>query len=93
MSEAWPPRVREILEANPESYAELVPRGGTPARAQKVLGGTSADQLFDRPVTSRVDADGALAGLWLRLDGLDESHQIVQSAQSGTLALWHAIMS
>ena len=87
-----PPRVREILEANPDAYSELVPRGGTPARAREVLEGISADQLFDRPVTSRVDADGVLAGVWLWLDGLDESHQVVQSAQSGTLAFWHAIM-
>ena len=84
--------MREILEANPESYAELVPRGGTPDRAHAALDGTSADQLFDRKVVSRVDADGVLAGLWLWLDALDESHQIVQSAQSGTLAFWHAIM-
>jgi hypothetical protein len=92
MSEALPPRVREILERNPDAYSELVSRGGTPARAAEMLRNLSADALFDRPVTSRVDADGALAGLWLWLDGLDESHQIVQSAQSGTLAFWHAIM-
>jgi hypothetical protein len=92
MSDAWPPRIRETLDANSDAYAELVPRGGTPSRAGNVLANLSTDQLFDRPVTSRVDADGALAGLWLWLDGLDESHQIVQPAQSGTLAFWHAIM-
>jgi hypothetical protein len=92
MSEAMPPRVREILSADPDGYSELVPRGGTPARARQLLAGISPDRLFDQPVTSRVDADGALAGLWLWLDGLAESHQIVQSAQSGTLAFWHAIM-
>jgi hypothetical protein len=93
MSEALPPRVREILQAaGPDAYAQLVPRGGTPAGATKLLAGIAADQLLDRPVTSRADADGALAGLWLWLDGLDESHQIVQSAQSGTLAIWHAIL-
>jgi hypothetical protein len=90
--EAWPPRVRQILDGHPDAYAELVPRGGTPALATAALGSVSADQLFDGKVVSRVDADGALAGLWLWLDGLDESHQIVQSAQSGTLAFWHAVM-
>jgi hypothetical protein len=92
MSETFPPRVRAILDAERDAYAELVPRGGTPARARELLGSLSVDQLFERPVTSRVDADGVRAGLWLWLDGLDESHQIVQAAQSGTLAFWHAIM-
>jgi hypothetical protein len=90
--EVWPPRVREILASHPDAYAELVPRGGTPAGAKAALGSVSPDQLLDRKVISRVDADGVLAGLWLWLDALDESHQIVQSAQSGTLAFWHAIM-
>ena len=85
MSDAWPPRIREILEDNPDAYGGLVPpHGGMPARAQAQLGGLSADQLFDRTVASRLDADAALAGLWLWLDALDECHRIVQSGQSGT---------
>jgi hypothetical protein len=92
MLDTWPTRVREILDTNANAYGEVVPRGGTPARARTLLSKLSADQLFDRPVTSRPDADLTLAGLWLWLDGLDECHRIVQAGQSGTPAFWHAIM-
>jgi hypothetical protein len=94
MSDAWPPpRIRAILEDNPDAYGRLVPpHGGTPARAKAQLGGLSANDLFDRPVASRGDAEAVLAGLWLWLDALDECHRIVQSGQSGTPAFWHAIM-
>jgi hypothetical protein len=33
-----------------------------------------------------------LAGLWLRHDFLDESHQISQAIENPTLSYWHAIM-
>lgn len=45
-----------------------------------------------RPVADQQMAKGAIAGLWLRFNFLDESHTISQDLNSATGSYWHGIM-
>jgi hypothetical protein len=43
-------------------------------------------------VTDRAMADACRAGLWLRFDFLDQSHEISQEIHTPTGSFWHAIL-
>ena len=87
------PLVASILrDAGESAYGRLVVRGPAPAPARRVLAGVGAGQLLARPIKHPDDAAGALAGLWLWHDALDESHEIAQEIVSPTGSFWHAIM-
>jgi hypothetical protein len=77
--------VEELIAVNPAAYRELVPRHGPTAEARKLLERVAVDELFS-VVQRPVYAFAALGGLWLRNDGLDESHAIVQQSPAEILA-------
>jgi hypothetical protein len=81
-----------LREAGEGAYLRLVVDIPTSSRALTLLCGVSPDQLIAQPVKHTDDAKGALAGLWLWHDGLDESHRISQELVSTTGSFWHAIM-
>jgi hypothetical protein len=86
---------RKVLHARAgEAYARLVIAGGSGASAdvRKHLVGLTADTILTVPVSSRDDAEGLLAALWLWHDFLDESHTLSQSIHTPTGSFWHAIM-
>ena len=60
------------------TYDALVAAGHTPDSTRKLLGDVTPDQLFAFPIISVPAAYACLAGLWLWLDGLSESHEIAQ---------------
>jgi hypothetical protein len=87
------PRVASILrEIGPAAYAKLVVKDPTPAGALAALGDVKPQELISKPITHPDDADAALAGLWLWLDGLEECHRIAQDIVTPTGSMWHAIM-
>jgi hypothetical protein len=81
-----------LRDAGESAYRLLVVKGPTPALATQLLAGVKTEQLFSRPIKQADDAAAAMAGLWLWLDGLGESHAIAQDLVSGTGSFWHAIM-
>lgn len=81
-----------LRKAGPAAYAKLVVRGPTAPPASAALGELKPDQLVTKPIKHPDDADAALAGLWLWLDGLEECHRIAQEIVTPTGSLWHAIM-
>lgn len=79
-----------LLEAAPRS-----PLGpGTPhAAAREALAAIDVDALAaGRRVVDREMAQGAVAGLWLRHNYLDESHEISQGLSDRAGAYWHGMM-
>jgi hypothetical protein len=90
MTRARSPLADQIIAASPNAYESLLVSGGTPQSARQLLGGVSASDLIAGK--SSADAEGMLAGLWLWLDGLEESHRISQGLSSLTGSFWHAIM-
>ena len=86
------PTVAAILrDAGSSAYTRLTVSGHAPASA-RTLEGIRPEQLFARPVKHADAAAGALAGLWLWHDALDDCHKIVQDIASPTGSMWHAIM-
>jgi hypothetical protein len=51
-----------------------------------------AAALAPNKIADRTMAQACLAGLWLRLDFLDESHNISQSIHNASGSYWHGIM-
>jgi hypothetical protein len=82
MTRARSPLADQIIAASPNAYESLLVSGGTPQSARQLLGGVSASDLIAGK--SSADAEGMLAGLWLWLDGLEESHRISQGLSSLT---------
>jgi hypothetical protein len=81
-----------LREAGEMAYARLVVSGGAASQVASQLDGVRPEQLFTQPVKHADDAAAALAGLWLWVDALDESHKIAQDLVSTTGSFWHAIM-
>ncbi len=88
--DARTPLIAKIIEADPAAYGKLVVEGGTPELARQMLDGVTAEQLV--AAKSSADSQGMLAGLWLWLDGLGESHRISRGLSTQTGSFWHAIM-
>ena len=88
------PLAATILTQSGEStYGALTVNGQAPsAAASAKLKGVTPQQLFARPIKNPDDAKAALAGLWLWLDQLNESHVIAQDILSPTGSFWHAIL-
>lgn len=82
----YPAIVEEIIRANPDAYQELATTKGPSPEARKLLETLTLDQLFAVPISSPVAAYAALAGLWLRSDGLEECHKIVQQSPEELLS-------
>jgi hypothetical protein len=74
------------------SYERLTVSGATPPAARELLGGVALQQLLSSPIADAPAARAMLAGLWLRHDALDESHNISQSLATPDGSFWHAIM-
>ena len=83
---------RKLLQLDPNAYAQFVPKRNGNATAHDLLSGIQPQDLLAQPVTSRDDARGMLAGLWLWFDWLDLSHTISQQIETPTGSFWHAIM-
>jgi hypothetical protein len=74
------------------AYQKLVVKGATPASARELLGHLKPTDLLAIAIKDREETNAVLAAMWLYLDGLDESHRIVQDLVGPTGAFWHAIM-
>ena len=86
------PRALSILREGGEStYRALVVRQPSPL-ARRLVGGLQPQDLLARPIKHEEAAKACVAGLWLWLDALDESHVISQALVSNTGSFWHAIM-
>ncbi len=72
----YPPIIEQIIALNP--LPELSPPHGPSQEVRHLLQGIKLDELFPSPIVSHTAAYACLAGLWLRVDGLEECHQIVQ---------------
>jgi hypothetical protein len=87
------PLAEKILrEQKPSAYQKLVVRGATPQTARELLSHLQPADLLSVAVQDQDEAKAVLAAMWLYLDGLDESHHIVQNLVGPTGAFWHAIM-
>ena len=87
------PFARQVLSLNlSDSYRRLVVHGDGNAEAKKLLSSATPKQMLSGLLRSEDDANAMLAGLWLWLDWLDESHHSSQSLHSATGSFWHAIM-
>jgi hypothetical protein len=92
MTDARSPLTAKIVISNPDAYRALTIASPTPQDAHSLLDGVTAQQLLTAPLKSDDAGQSLLAALWLWLDGLHESHAIVQNSSSETAAFWHAIM-
>lgn len=70
------PLAHQICNAAP--YERVVVRGPAPTDAHHLLDTVAPDQLLAVPVAAPPYAAALLGALWLRHDGLDECHRIVQ---------------
>jgi hypothetical protein len=90
---------------NPRSYgpaiAAVLERDMTPAlnsgtpdeSSRAALAGLDAESIVaPRRLMNRPMAMCCLAGLWLRHDFLDESHQIIQEIETPSGSYWHGIV-
>jgi hypothetical protein len=70
--------VNKVLATS--TYDQLVPDAGPPAAAREMLRGATPEQLLIVPLAEAAAGDAMLAGLWLWVDGLHESHEIAQKS-------------
>jgi hypothetical protein len=80
-----------LRQAGDSAYRRLVVHD-RPNSAATLVAGIEPLELIALPVKHPDDAKAALAGLWLFLDALDESHRLSQEIVSSTGSFWHAIM-
>ena len=86
-------KARETLRLNAASaYSVLVPTAPGSAEARALLESLAPDQLLNRFTSNRRDGQAMLAGLWLWLDFLDDSHTLSQANETANGSFWHAIM-
>jgi hypothetical protein len=84
---------RQLLRLDAENaYLRLVVDSPGNLAAKSMLESLSAGDLIDGPIINRSDAQGVMAGLWLRHDWLEESHRISQQIETSSGSMWHAIM-
>lgn len=86
----YPPVIAELL-----AVPSRMPLGpGTPDRAaaDKLRRLDAAAVFAPAAVRDPAMAGACLAGLWLRFNGLDESHGISQDVDTPEGSFWHAIM-
>ncbi|HMB95262.1 MAG TPA: hypothetical protein VKK61_04410 [Tepidisphaeraceae bacterium] len=86
---------RQLLRLDAEhAYLRLVVDSPGNLAAKSMLESLSAGDLIDGPIPiiNRSDAQGVMAGLWLRHDWLEESHRISQQLETSSGSMWHAIM-
>jgi hypothetical protein len=81
-----------LRQAGPDAYGRLVISGKDPLASVQSLHGVALEKFFSRPIKHEDDAQAAIAGLWLWVDDLEESHKIAQEIVSTTGSLWHAIL-
>lgn len=81
-----------LRDAGEGAYSKLVADGNPPVALVRQLKALRGADLLTAPVKHADDAAAALAGLWLWIGDLDESHKIAQEIVSSTGSLWHAIV-
>jgi hypothetical protein len=87
---SYSPAVSGLVAAAPLN--ELGPGRPDESRRQ-ILAGLTPERLVEpQRLAHRQMAQAALAGLWLRYDFLDESHEISQGLENPTGSYWHGIM-
>jgi hypothetical protein len=91
------PLAMQLLNTPDDAYRNLVVHGSITPIASQVLPGLSGAELLKIAPQSTEYAQAVLAGLWLRHDGLEECHQVVQKVPlqpevAATFNFWHAIM-
>jgi hypothetical protein len=90
LMDTYPPAIAELL-----AIPTPMPLGpGTPDRgAADKLRGLDAAAVFAPAAVRQPEMAGAcLAGLWLRFNCLDESHNISQGLHTPEGSFWHAIL-
>jgi hypothetical protein len=90
MSDDYPPAIAELLAiAHPVSLGPGSPNREAGDQLQRL----DAARLFGPALIRDQDmAMACLAGLWLRFDFLDRSHEISQGIDTPAGGFWHAIM-
>jgi len=88
--ESYGPAVSGLLAAAPLN--ELGAGRPDESRRQALAGLTPERLVEPGRLANRAMAQAALAGLWLRYDFLDESHEISQGLENPTGSYWHGIM-
>ena len=83
---------RAVLQADPHAYTRLVVHGGANPTSREALNRLSPGSVLANPTSNPTEVRPLVAGLWLWIDGLDESHTISQALPSATGSFWHAIM-
>lgn len=84
---------RDALFLNQDTaYSALVPRGPGSKQAFALLASLSPETVLKSRPRRNDMAAGALAGLWLWHDCLDESHRLAQEIHTPTGSFWHAII-
>lgn len=83
---AYSETVREILSHT--APMPLVQHGDAPDHVRHLLAGMRARSLFP----DARSPEAALAGLWLRAGGWEQSHGIAQDLGSSEGSYWHAIV-
>src|SRR5690349_1351212 len=82
--------VRSLLDSR--HLNDLGPGQPDLARRDALDSLTPQSLVAPRPLQDEQMARACLAGLWLRFDFLDESHEISQSIADANGSYWHAIM-
>jgi hypothetical protein len=88
--ERYSSEIDELLATAPLN--ELGPGKPVVAERKRLENLSIETALAPHPVKDRTSAEACLAGLWLRFDFLDESHEISQSIRNATGSFWHGIM-
>ena len=83
---------RAVLQADPHAYTRLVVHGGANPTSREALNRLPPGSVLANPTSNPTEVRPLVAGLWLWIDGLDESHTISQALPSATGSFWHAIM-
>jgi hypothetical protein len=68
------------------TYDALVPEDGPTPAGRELLRGVTPEQLLIVPLADVAAGYAVLAGLWLWVDGLHESHEIAQQSPSALAA-------
>jgi hypothetical protein len=75
-----------------ERLFDLGPGQSDPAASSRLRGAKPEDLFAPATIRDRVAAQACVAGLWLYLDHLDESHTISQDLATPEGSYWHGIM-
>ena len=84
------PAMATLLEAAPLN--ELGPGKPVTSLCEKLQAFSIESAFAPHKVVDRTMAQACLAGLWLRFDFLDQSHEISQEIKTATGSFWHGIL-